>query len=149
MRGLLGRGGITAGKANSRLALAALVLAVGASLALAAGAVRVLTLPLAPEAADEAATTRGAPAADVAAALPAQGNSGQDDQNVGNERASPPPLSRAQAVALVQRRYRARVVRTRQQQDSAGRQLYVFRLLSAGGKVWTVRIDAHSGAEVP
>jgi len=25
----------------------------------------------------------------------------------------------------------------------------VFRLLSAGGKVWIVRVDARSGAEVP
>ena len=59
------------------------------------------------------------------------------------------PLSRAQAVALVQRRYRARVVRTHFLQDANGRSIYEFRLLSPGGKVWTVRIDAYSGAELP
>ncbi len=58
-------------------------------------------------------------------------------------------LSRAEAVALVQRRYRARVVRTHFMQDANGRPMYEFRLLSAGGKVWTVRIDAYSGAELP
>jgi uncharacterized membrane protein YkoI len=58
-------------------------------------------------------------------------------------------LSRAEAVALVQRRYRARVVRTHFLQDAKGRPMYEFRLLSAGGKVWTVRIDAYSGAELP
>jgi hypothetical protein len=58
-------------------------------------------------------------------------------------------LSRAQIVALVQRRYRARVVRTHLLQDANGRALYEFRLLSSAGKVWTVRIDAYSGAELP
>ena len=58
-------------------------------------------------------------------------------------------LSRAQAIALVQGRYGARVVRTTLSQDKGGRRLYVFRLLSGNGKVWTVRIDAQTGAEVP
>ncbi len=58
-------------------------------------------------------------------------------------------LSKAQAIALVQGRYRARVVRTTLSQDKGGHPLYVFRLLSGSGKVWTVRIDAHTGAEVP
>jgi hypothetical protein len=57
-------------------------------------------------------------------------------------------LSRTQATALVQRRYAARVVKA-SSADEAGRHIYVFRLLSEGGKVWTVRIDARSGAEVP
>jgi len=57
-------------------------------------------------------------------------------------------LSRTQATALVQRRYAARVVKV-SSADEAGRHVYVFRLLSEGGKVWTVRIDARSGAEVP
>jgi len=57
-------------------------------------------------------------------------------------------LSREQAVALVQKRYGARVVRA-DSTDQAGRHLYVFRLLSAGGKVWIVRVDARSGVEVP
>jgi hypothetical protein len=57
-------------------------------------------------------------------------------------------LSQTQATALVQQRYAARVVRA-SLSDEGGRRLYVFLLLSGGGKVWTVRIDARSGAEVP
>jgi len=57
-------------------------------------------------------------------------------------------LSREQASALVQTRYGARVVRT-DFIDQDGRHLYVFRLLSAAGKVWVVRIDARTGTEVP
>lgn len=57
-------------------------------------------------------------------------------------------LSREQALALVQKRYGARVVRA-DTADQGGRHLYVFRLLSAAGKVWIVRMDARSGAEVP
>jgi uncharacterized membrane protein YkoI len=57
-------------------------------------------------------------------------------------------LSREQAMALVQKRYGARVVRT-DIADQGGRRLYVFRLLSSGGKVWIVRVDARSGAELP
>jgi uncharacterized membrane protein YkoI len=59
-----------------------------------------------------------------------------------------PTLSREQATVLVQKRYGARVVRTDIEQRG-GREVFVFRLLSAGSKVWTVRIDAESGAEVP
>src|SRR5690348_18303971 len=58
-------------------------------------------------------------------------------------------LTRAQAIALVQGRYGARVVRTTLSQEKDGRKLYIFRLLSGNGKVWTVRIDAQTGAEVP
>jgi hypothetical protein len=57
-------------------------------------------------------------------------------------------LSREEAMALVQKRYGARVVRT-DIADQEGHRLYVFRLLSSGGKVWIVRVDARSGAEVP
>jgi len=57
-------------------------------------------------------------------------------------------LSRAEAVALVQKRYGARVVRT-DIADQQGRRLYVFRLLSSASKVWIVRVDARTGAEVP
>ncbi|MGH8205211.1 MAG: PepSY domain-containing protein, partial [Steroidobacteraceae bacterium] len=73
-------------------------------------------------------------------------HSEQRDQNLGTHSQG---LSPAKAVALVQRRYHAQVVRTKMQTDASGRQLYVFRLLSAAGRVWTVRIDAHTGAEVP
>lgn len=57
-------------------------------------------------------------------------------------------LTRTQAQALVQKRYGARVVRV-STADEDGRHIYVFRLLSTGGKVWTVRIDAQSGVELP
>lgn len=57
-------------------------------------------------------------------------------------------LSREQAVAIVQKRYGARVVRT-DFIDQDGRHLYVFRLLSTDGKVWIVRLDARTGTEVP
>lgn len=77
----------------------------------------------------------------------------QDERNIADGRSNVDQrrheLSRAEAVALVQRRYRARVVRTHFLQDANGRPMYEFRLLSAGGKVWTVRIDAYSGAELP
>jgi hypothetical protein len=58
--------------------------------------------------------------------------------------------SREQATQEVQKRYagQARVVRT-DVVDQNGRQIYVFRLLSGNGRVWIVRIDATSGAEVP
>lgn len=56
-------------------------------------------------------------------------------------------LSRTQAAALVEQRYSARVVRATSI-DEDGRHLYVFRLLSPAGKIWEVRIDARSGAEV-
>jgi uncharacterized membrane protein YkoI len=57
-------------------------------------------------------------------------------------------LSRAQAVALAQQRYSARAVRA-ELAEQAGRRMYVLRMLSENGKVWIVRIDAHSGAAVP
>jgi uncharacterized membrane protein YkoI len=59
-------------------------------------------------------------------------------------------ISREQASQEIQRRYggNARVVRT-DIIDQNGRTIYVFRLLSGNGRVWIVRIDAHSGAEVP
>ncbi|HTT05587.1 MAG TPA: PepSY domain-containing protein [Steroidobacteraceae bacterium] len=77
----------------------------------------------------------------------------QDERNIADGRSNVDQrrheLSRAEAVALVQRRYHARVVRTHFLQDANGRPMYEFRLLSPGGKVWTVRIDAYSGAELP
>jgi hypothetical protein len=57
-------------------------------------------------------------------------------------------LTRTQATNLVQGRYGARVVRVANSEEG-GRHLYVFRLLSEGGKVWQVRIDARTGLEVP
>jgi hypothetical protein len=60
-----------------------------------------------------------------------------------------PPRGRAgvsmdQAIAQVERRYKARVVRA-EQAESNGRRIYVLRLLSEEGRVWTVRVDAETG----
>lgn len=54
-------------------------------------------------------------------------------------------LTLDEAVQLVQGRYGARVVRT-QTLDEGGRRTYVLRLLSADGRVWSVRVDAASGS---
>jgi len=53
-------------------------------------------------------------------------------------------LSREQVVAMVQKRFNARVVRA-DTADEGGRRIYVMRLLSEGSKVWTVRVDAATG----
>jgi len=84
-------------------------------------------------------------------AAPSQTRTAQSNQDVHNTRdqgQQQHEMSRAQAVALVQHRYRARVVRSHLIQSPTGRPLYEFRLL-ASGSVWTVHIDAYSGAEVP
>jgi uncharacterized membrane protein YkoI len=54
-------------------------------------------------------------------------------------------LSLDAVVQMVQQRYNARVVRAETRQEN-GRTVYVLRLLNADGKVWTVRVDADSGA---
>src|SRR5579871_3182335 len=92
--------------------------------------------------------TAAEPMAMLAGSAPAQTLLDQGQANL-RSASSSGQLSRAEAVALVQRRYHARVVRTHLLQDSHGRPMYEFRLLSTGGKVWTVRIDAYSGAELP
>ncbi len=78
------------------------------------------------------------------ALLPAAAALADAQENVRAE----PELTRVQATEMVQKRYGARVVRA-SDTDERGRHLYVFKLLSDAGKVWIVRIDAHSGAEVP
>ena len=50
-----------------------------------------------------------------------------------------------QAVKMVEQRYHARVVKAESQRDN-GRTIYVLRLLNDAGKVWTVHVDAASGA---
>jgi uncharacterized membrane protein YkoI len=54
-------------------------------------------------------------------------------------------ISLNQAIAMVERRYKARVVRsdTRQEGD---RKIYVLRLLDDAGNAQVVRVDASSGA---
>ncbi|MGH8298085.1 MAG: PepSY domain-containing protein [Steroidobacteraceae bacterium] len=53
-------------------------------------------------------------------------------------------LSMGQAVKLVERRYRARVVRA-ETQTQGDRTIYVLRMLDGAGRVFSVRVDAASG----
>ena len=53
-------------------------------------------------------------------------------------------ISLDEAVSRAERQYRARVVRT-DVQDEDGRKVYVLKLLSEDGRVFTVRIDAATG----
>ncbi len=73
---------------------------------------------------------------------------GRHDGAVAND--APPAVTRAgmsldEAVQMVQQRFNARVVRAETRSDN-GRTVYHLRLLSSDGKVWTVRVDAQSGA---
>ena len=54
-------------------------------------------------------------------------------------------ISMDQAVKMAEQRFKARVVRAESQQ-SAGHTVYVLRMLNDSGRVWTVRVDASSGA---
>ena len=56
-----------------------------------------------------------------------------------------PAVSMDQAVKLTERRFHARVVKAETEQGD-GRTVYVLRLLDEVGRVWTVRVDAASGA---
>jgi len=53
-------------------------------------------------------------------------------------------ISLDEAVSRAEQQYHARVVRT-DVQDEDGRKVYVLKLLSDGGRVITVRIDAATG----
>ncbi len=53
-------------------------------------------------------------------------------------------ISLDEAVSRAEAQYRARVVRT-DVQDEDGRMVYVLKLLSDDGRVFTVRIDAATG----
>ena len=54
-------------------------------------------------------------------------------------------MSLDDAVQMVQQRFRARVVKAEQRNED-GRTVYHIRLVNNEGKVWTVRVDAQSGA---
>lgn len=54
-------------------------------------------------------------------------------------------VSMEQAVHMVEQRFHARVVKA-ETQKANGRTVYVLRLLNDSGKVWTVHVDAASGA---
>lgn len=55
-----------------------------------------------------------------------------------------PGVSLDQAIASAERRYKARVVKANVEAGS-DRCVYVLRLLSDEGRVWTVRVDSRSG----
>jgi len=54
-------------------------------------------------------------------------------------------MSMDEAVKMAEERFHARVVKAESQQDK-GHTVYVLRLLNESGRVWTVRVDAASGA---
>jgi uncharacterized membrane protein YkoI len=56
-----------------------------------------------------------------------------------------PGMSMDQAIENAERRYKARVVKA-SVDNGNDRCVYVLRLLSDDGRVWTVRIDSKSGA---
>ena len=54
-------------------------------------------------------------------------------------------MSMDQAVKMAEQRFHARVVKAEAEQEN-GHTVYVLRLLNEAGRVWTVRVDAASGA---
>jgi uncharacterized membrane protein YkoI len=55
-----------------------------------------------------------------------------------------PGVSLDQAIESTERRYKARVVKVNVVEES-NRCVYVLRLLSEEGRVWTVRVDSRTG----
>lgn len=56
-------------------------------------------------------------------------------------------LTLDQAIEMAERRFHARVVRAAVEEFD-GQRIYVLRLLSEQGRVWTVRVDAQSGSVI-
>ena len=87
----------------------------------------------------------------LAAATPVVGWSRPHDASAQPpEQSLPVALTRAgmsldDAVQMVQARFNARVVRAETRNED-GRRVHHLRLMNAEGKVWTVRVDAESGA---
>jgi len=67
---------------------------------------------------------------------------GQREEQTGQPRAR---ISLDQAIAMAERRFKARVVRA-ESRESDDRIMYVLRLLNDSGRVWTVKVDATTGA---
>ena len=87
--------------------------------------------------------------APVAHADPPPWAHGKYNKEKGQDRAprADAGISLDEAVNLAERRYRARVIRA-ETRESNGRRIHQLRLLSDDGRVWTVRIDAATGAEL-
>jgi uncharacterized membrane protein YkoI len=66
-------------------------------------------------------------------------------QGAGQTVAHASGISIDQAVRMAEQRFKARVVRAESQQND-GHTIYVLRMLNESGRVWTVRVDASSGA---
>jgi uncharacterized membrane protein YkoI len=82
----------------------------------------------------------------LTAAMPQVGAQELIDRRPRDEyRIEPSGVSLDQAVEMAQRRYRAKAVRA-ETVLSGERRVHQIRLLSSEGKVWTVRVDAESGA---
>lgn len=81
----------------------------------------------------------------------AQKKEGEPDRERDRERDRQPRaeagITLDEAVNRAQRRYGARVIRA-ETHVSNGRRIHQLRLLSDDGRVWTVRIDAATGAEL-
>ena len=84
-------------------------------------------------------------AAWLAAASARAAAASADTTAPGRAMAASSAVSMDQAVKMVERRFHARVVKAETERDN-GRTLYVLRLLSDSGRVWTVRVDAADGA---
>jgi uncharacterized membrane protein YkoI len=83
----------------------------------------------------------------LAAGAPLAGQSQEliDRRQRHDPRIEPAGVSLDQAVEMAQRRYRAKAVKA-ETVENGGRRVHQIRLLSAEGKVWTVKVDADSGA---
>jgi uncharacterized membrane protein YkoI len=83
----------------------------------------------------------------LAAGAPLVGQSQEliDRRQRHEPRVEPAGVSLDQAADMAQRRFRAKAVKA-QTDESGGRGGPQIRLLSSEGKVWTVRVDAESGA---
>jgi uncharacterized membrane protein YkoI len=73
--------------------------------------------------------------------------SAKHEKNHADQPSQAAGISKDQAIGIAQRRYKARVVRA-ESSESGGRRVYVLRMLSDQGRVWTVRIDAQTGDEL-
>jgi hypothetical protein len=82
--------------------------------------------------------------ASQAHSLPGREYGGSNQERSGGFAMVHDGISLDEAVSRAERQYNARVVRT-DVQDEDGRKVYVLKLLSEDGRVFTVRIDAATG----
>jgi uncharacterized membrane protein YkoI len=68
----------------------------------------------------------------------------KEDRQNDDDRRQRSHMSLDEAVQRAERRYHARVVKA-EAHNSDGRTIYVLRLVSEDGRVFTVRVDAQTG----